>query len=458
MVGTGRRWRAVGALIGLAAGTFLYTAAEALPIGLLLPMAGDLAVPPSHVGTLVTAYGAVVMVASVPLTALVRRVPRRWLLSALLAGFVVSNAVTVFADTFTPVLLARMATALTHALFWAVVVPAAAELFRPELRGRVVAVVFAGGTVALTLGVPAGTWLGERAGWRASYLAVAGLGAVVLVTVASLLPSGRPEEGHAARGATPDVRRFWLLVTVAVLATAGAIAAYTYVALFVTEVSGFSAASVGTILLARGVASVLGILAVGSVVDRNPWLALTATVAVQSAALLGLYAFGRHPSVAIGLIALAGLAFAAFTATLGGLVLQVAPGRSDLAAATVSAAVNVGITGGAFVGGLALPRHGVASTVLIGALLGAVALVLVLGERLVRPAAGHPAAADPAGVDVDAGTSVGPAGGDVGVGPVGGGRPGVSADERGPGRRRPARPPAVGAGSVASGAGSPVSR
>ncbi|MEE6258648.1 MFS transporter [Plantactinospora sonchi] len=380
------RSRAVGALIGLSGGTFLYTTAEALPIGLLLPMAGDLAVAPSQVGMLVTVYGAVVMVASVPLTALVRRVPRRRLLSALLAGFVVSTAITVFANTFPLMLAARMATAATHALFWAVVVPAAAELFRPGLRGRVVAVVFAGGTVALALGVPAGTWLGERAGWRVSFLAVAGLGAIVLVVVASLLPSTRPEEGHAARGATPDVRRFWLLVAVAVLATAGAIAAYTYVALFVTEVSGFSASSVGAVLLVRGLASVLGILAIGTAVDRGPWPALVATVALQTVALLGLYAFGRQPVVAVGLIALAGLAFAAFTAALGGLVLQVAPGRSDLAAATVSAAVNVGITGGAFVGGLALPSHGVRSTVLIGTLLGVVALLTALGERFIRPA------------------------------------------------------------------------
>ncbi|MEV4118679.1 MFS transporter [Micromonospora sp. NPDC049645] len=382
-----RRGRAVGALIGLSGGTFLYTTAEALPVGLLLPMAGDLAVSPPQVGMLVTAYGAVVMVASVPLTALVRRVPRRRLLSTLLAGFVVSNAITVLADTFALLLAARMVTAATHALFWAVVVPAAAELFRPAQRGRVVAVVFAGGTVALALGVPAGTWLGERAGWRASFLAVAGLGALVLVMVATLLPSTRPDEGHAARGATPDARRFWLLVAVAILATAGAITAYTYVALFVTEVSGFSASSVGAILLARGIASVLGILTIGALLDRNPWLALVTTVALQSAALLGLYVLGQRPSVAVGLIALAGLAFAAFTAALGGLVLQVAPGRSDLAAATVSAAVNVGITAGAFVGGLALPSHGVRATVLIGTLLGAVALVLALGERTIRPPA-----------------------------------------------------------------------
>lgn len=241
--------------------------------------------------------------------------------------------------------------------------------------------------------MPAGTWLGERAGWRVSFLAVAGLGAIVLVAVASLLPSTPPNEGHAARGATPDVYRFWLLVAVAILATAGAIAGYTYVALFVTEVSGFAASAVGVILLVRGVASVLGILAVGVVVDRSPWLALAATVTLQSVALLGLYAVGHRPAAAVGLLALAGLAFAAFPAVLGGIVLEVAPGRSDLAAATVSAAVNVGITGGALVAGLALPSHGVRSTVLLGALLGVVALMMVAGAFTGRRRATRPAKA-----------------------------------------------------------------
>ncbi|GIE36702.1 MFS transporter [Actinoplanes italicus] len=372
--------RAVVALIGLAGGTFLYGTAEGLPVGLLLPMAADLDVSPSRVGMLVTVYGAVVMITSVPLTVLSRRVSRRWLLSGLLAGFIVSNAAMVLATSFAQAVMARVATGLTHALFWAVVVPAAAELFRPGLRGRVVAAVFAGGNVALLVGVPAGTWLGEKAGWQASFLAVAGLGAVVLAMVATLLPSARPGEGHATYGAAPDARRFWLLVVIAILTTAGAIAAYTYVALYVTEVTGLAAASVGAILLARGIASVLAMLAIGAFVDRNPWRALTATVALQTVALLVLYMFGRQPVAAVGMIALSGMAFAAFTAVLGGLVLQVAPGRSDVAAATLSAAVNVGITVGAFAGGLTVSGFGVASTLLIGAALGGIALALACGQ------------------------------------------------------------------------------
>ena len=69
--------RAVGALLGLAVGTFVYVTTETLPIGLLLPISADLGVSPSATGLLVTWYGLVVVVASIPLTHLTRRVPRR---------------------------------------------------------------------------------------------------------------------------------------------------------------------------------------------------------------------------------------------------------------------------------------------------------------------------------------------------------------------------------------------
>ncbi|MDG4798647.1 MFS transporter [Micromonospora sp. WMMD1082] len=378
--------RAVVALLALSGGTFLYVTNEALPIGLMLPLAADLAVPPSRVGMLVTAYGAVVVLASIPLTVVTRNVPRRRLLSVLLAGFVVTAVVSALASSFWLMLVARMAGAATQALYWAVVVPTAAALFPPHLRGRAVAVVFAGSTAALAVGVPAGAWLGELVGWRVTFLAVGGLGLAALMAIAALLPSTPAGRGHSARGTTPDARRFWLLVAVAALATTGALTAYTYVAPFVTEVGGLVPAAVGTVLLVRGVASMLGVLAIGPVVDRRPWLALTATVAVQSVALLALYAGGHLAIAAVGLVAVAGLAFAALTTALGGLVLEVAPGRSDIAAAAVSTAVNVGITGGALIGGLLLPGFGVRSTVLVGGLLSAAAVLLALGEKLLPPA------------------------------------------------------------------------
>lgn len=385
------RVRAVAALAALSVGTFLYVVYADLPIGLLVHMSVDLGVSPSAVGLLMTGYGAVVVVASVPLTLLSRRIPRRFLLSSLLLGLVVSTVVSALAASYWLVFAARIAGGLTHALFWAVVVPTAAGLFRPEVRGRVVAVVFAGSSIAVLLGVPAGTWLGEVAGWRSAFVALAAVGLLALLAVATLLPTTPPDQGHAARGATPDARRYRLLVVVTVLATTGVFTAYTYVASFLTDVSGFSPAATGPLLFVRGLASVVGLVVAGMVVDRRPWLAITVPIVLQAVALLGLFGWGDRPVAAVGLLALSGLSFAALTAALGTLVLQVAPGRSDVAAAGASSAVNVGIAAGALIGSGLLPAFGPRGLVLVGGILSLAAVTAALGDSWRRSAHPRPA-------------------------------------------------------------------
>jgi DHA1 family inner membrane transport protein len=372
--------RAISVLVALSMSAFIYVTTETLPIGLLLLIAADLDVTPSAVGLLVTCYGLVVVVTSIPLTQFTRTVPRRYLLSALLAVFVVFTVVSVATASYWVLLAARLVIALSQALFWSVVISTAAGLFPPRVRGRVLAVVFAGSSLAAVVGLPVGTWLGEAVGWRAAFL-VLGAGAVLtMATIGALLPTTRPEDTHSARGTAPDARRYWLLVVVSALAVTGTFTAFTYVTPFLTEVSAFSAAAVGPLLLVRGIAGVLGVGAGGAHVDRDPWGATLTPLALQAAALLGLYAFGHVPIVAVGMVAVAGLAFSAFATALSSRVLQVAPGNVDLAAAGTSTAFNVGITVGALVGSLLLSGAGVRSTALVGGLLSLAAFAVALAE------------------------------------------------------------------------------
>jgi DHA1 family inner membrane transport protein len=250
------------------------------------------------------------------------------------------------------------------------------------VRGRVIAVVFAGSSLAAVLGLPVGTWLGQQAGWRTAFLALSGFGLAAMVTIAACLPTTLPGGGHAARGTTPDARRYLTLMAMTILATTGTFAAYTYITPFLTEVSRFPAAATGPLLLVRGVAGIVGVAAGGALVDRNPWAAMLVPVTAQATALLGLYALAGTPVAAVGLVALSGLSFAALTTALASRVLQVAPGNADMAAAGASTAVNVGITAGAFIGSILLPGLGVRSTALVGGLLSLAALAVVLSEPL----------------------------------------------------------------------------
>jgi MFS transporter, DHA1 family, inner membrane transport protein len=384
--------KAIGALLALAVATFVYVTTETLPIGLLLLISADLGVSPSVAGLLVTWYGLVVVVASLPLTQLTRRVPRRPLLSGLLGVFVLATWVSAAASSYWMLLGARVVTALSQALFWSVVVPTAAGLFPARLRGRVIAVVFAGASLAAVLGLPLGTWLGQQAGWRAAFLGLSGIGLGAMVAIAACLPAGASGRGHAARGTAPDARRYLTLMAMTVLAATGTFAAYTYITPFLTEVSRFPAAATGPLLLVRGVAGIAGVAAGGALVDRRPWAAMIVPVAVQAAALLGLYATGGTPVVAVVLLALSGLSFGALTTALASRVLQVAPGSADLAAAGAATAVNVGITAGAFVGSILLPGLGVRSTALVGGLLSLAALAVALGEPLLATGSREPVA------------------------------------------------------------------
>jgi MFS transporter, DHA1 family, inner membrane transport protein len=374
--------RSVGALAALSVSSFAYVTTEILPIGMLLLMSRDLRSSPSAIGLLVTGYGLVVVVASIPLTQLTRRIPRRLLLSTLLAVFVTATLGSAAAGSYEMLLAARVVTAVSQALFWSIVVPTATSMFPHRMRGRVVSVVFAGASLSAVLGVPAGTWLGQQAGWRTSFFALGLLGLIAMISAARLLPSAPPGQAQVTIGTEPDSRRYWMLIATTILAVTGTFAAFTYITPFLTDVSRFSVAAIGPLLFVRGIAGVVGVSAGGTLVDRVPWWSMVIPVAAQAVALLGLYRFGGNQAAAVALIAVSGISFAIMTTSLSTRVLHVAPVSVELASAGASTAVNVGITAGAFIGSVLLPGFGVRSTALAGGLLSVAALAVVLCEPL----------------------------------------------------------------------------
>ncbi len=378
------RARHVGALIALSVAAFIYVTSETLPIGLLSLISRGTHSSLSSVGLLVTFYGLVVVVASVPLTQLTRRVPRRHLISGLLAVFVLASLGSALASGYGLLLLSRIVTALSQALFWSIVVSSAAGMFPQKVRGRAVGLVFAGSSLATLLGIPAGTWLGQHFGWRASFGALSCLGLLAMLAAAWLLPTTKPGEGEASRGTAPDSRRYWLTIAVVSLAVMGSFASFTYITPFLTQVSRFPLGALSLILLIRGIAGVAGVVIGGRMADWNPWTAMCVPVAAQALALCALYVAGAQPVAAVILVSLAGLSFSAMTTALAGRVLQVAPGSVDMATAGSSIAVNVGITAGAFIGSVLLPALGARSTALAGGLLSIAALAAAFGEFLLQ--------------------------------------------------------------------------
>ncbi|MFD9002225.1 MFS transporter [Streptomyces sp. NPDC059582] len=370
-------WRRAAVVAALMLAAFTFNTTENLPVGLLSLMSAGLRVPLAAVGVLVTGYGLTVAVVSLPVAHATRSVPRRRLLTGLL-GLLALACWAAALDTVSYGLLlaSRLVTALAQALFWAVMGPVAVGLFPPERRGRVIGLLSVGGSLATVLGVPAGTWLGGHVGWRAPFAVLGALAALCLVVIAVLLPTSRPQDSHAAYGAAPDRRRFAVVLATTALSVTGAFTGFTYVAVFLTDVTGFAADSVGAVLLAFGAAGLTGVSVAGPLLDRFPRATLAVPVAAQAAALLGLSAGARSEVAVVALVMLLGASVGPVFMATQNESLRVAPGRTESALAANSAAFNAGVAAGALLGGALLPVVGARGAFLVGGLLTVAALAV----------------------------------------------------------------------------------
>jgi DHA1 family inner membrane transport protein len=375
--GTGH---AEAAVYALAAASFLYVTAELIPVGLLQQVAWDLGVSQSAVGRLVTAYGFVVVVASLPLTHAMRNVPRRRLFIGLLAVYAVSTAGAALSRSYETLLAFRLATSTSQALFWSIVVPTAAGLAPSAARGRAIGTIFGGSSLAVVLGVPAGTWLGQHAGWRAVLAVLAILGAVTLLALATSLPDRAVDVDEHPRGTRPSARRYRQVIIATILSVTGAFAFLTYIGPYLTDVARFAEASIGPALLLRGLAAVAGVAIGGWLIDHTRAAAIPGALTLQAIALLLLAVAVPEPIVVLACVAATGLAFAILTTALANEVLAVAPGRVELASSGASIAVNVGITAGSLLGSELLITHGAAGITLSAAMISIAALPFSLAR------------------------------------------------------------------------------
>jgi MFS transporter, DHA1 family, inner membrane transport protein len=375
------RRRAVVAVAALSAALFACTTVETLPVGLLPQIAHGLGVSLSSAGLLVTGYSLVVTTTAVPLTAVTRRVPRRRLMAVLLSTYTTGTLLCSVAPGYSFLLAARILIALTHAVIWSVVAATAAGMFPAGVRAKVVAALFSGSSLAQVAGVPAGTWVGQQAGWRVPFLAMSALCLVAGSTVVALLPSSPVEENPAVVAPEPSRFRFALLLAVIAVVAAGFFTFYTYVTVFLTQVVGTSPRSVGAVLAVGGVAGLIGATVSGVLSDRDARATMTGSVALLTAALALLAAAGSHASAAVTAVAVLSFSLSAMITAQTSRILRIAPGHVDIASAAASAAFNAGIAAGSLLGGRLLDARGPLSTVVAGGCLAGAGLAALLAQE-----------------------------------------------------------------------------
>jgi DHA1 family inner membrane transport protein len=364
----------MGLLLLLAAATCAAVTTEVLPVGLLPSISQGLHVSESQVGLLVSGYAAVVAVASIPMAAALQRLPRRPVLAVLLVTYGISNVVFAASDSYGLALAARLVAGLAHAAFFAVVVSAAVALVPRARAGRAVAVVMSGPSVALAVGVPAGTALGTLLGWRWVFAGSAVLLLLLAAAVARLLPATPPATGRQTVLAALRQPRLLLIAAVIALFMIGHFTVYTYISPLLLY-AGVTTVGVSAVLLGYGAAGLLGLALAGSVADRHPRGALSLTMGLMAACLTGLL-LGHATAPTVIVVVIWGMAYGAVPTLTQSSALAAVPAAPDAGPAVVNAMTNVGISGGALIGARELATGPAPALALTGAVLVAAALLL----------------------------------------------------------------------------------
>ena len=376
------------AVLSLAMGGFAIGTTEFVTMGLLPQIADGVAISIPTAGNVISAYAVGVVIGAPVLAFLGARLPRRGLLVALMVAYAVGNAASALATTYGLLSLARVATGFPHGAYFGVASLVAATLAPEGRKGRAVAMVMLGLSVANVIGVPAATWLGQHLGWRSAYWAVTGLSLLTALLVLAFVPSCPGDAGATGRRELRAFRepQVWLTLLAGAVGFGGMFAVFSYIAPTVTEVGGLPEGAVPAFLLAFGVGMVVGTWLAGELADWSVFRSLLGSALGMAVVLL-----------LFSVLAPAGwwLLPVGFSVTVLGSVLvvnlqlrlmDVAGEAQTIGAALNHASLNIANAAGAWLGGLVIAAgYGYRATGVVGAALALAGfLVLVVAALLAR--------------------------------------------------------------------------
>ncbi|MBS0984455.1 putative MFS family arabinose efflux permease [Gluconobacter cerinus] len=369
----------VAGLLALAMTGFICIMTETLPAGLLPQIGASLHISPALAGQMVTAYALGSLSAAIPLTLATQRWRRRRVLLLAIIGFVIFNSITAFSTHYGVTLVARYGAGAAAGLAWALLAGYARRMVTRSQQGRALAIAMVGTPIALSLGVPAGTWLGAAVGWRLAFGVMSASTLLLIVWVLAKVPDF-PGTSHHERLpfrhvlATPGVRPVLGVVMAWMLAHN---LLYTYIVPFITPAG--LAGQADRILLLFGVAALVGIWLTSRTVDHALRLSVLISLAIFAVVAAAFTIGSASPTVIMIGVAIWGLTFGGAATLLQTALADAAGDGVDVALSINVVAWNSAIAGGGLLGGVLLNTWGAVS--FPWAVLGLLAIGLVVAWK-----------------------------------------------------------------------------
>ncbi|MBF4550769.1 MFS transporter [Pseudoclavibacter sp. VKM Ac-2888] len=368
-------------LIVLALMGFILVAMETMPAGLLPEIADGLKAAEGTVGLFVSAYALGTVIVTIPAISLTRRLRRKPLLLVSIAGLVAANTVTAFSSDIALSLVTRFIAGAFSGVIWGMLAPYAVRISPPSRLGAAIAIVAIGAPLGFAFGTPLGAWIGAVSDWRWSFAGLSALAALVAIAVVLVVPDapGRPALAGLPMARVLRLRGVPVVLAVIFVWMLAHSTIYTYVAPYLRETG--TAITPDLMLLAYGIASLLGVAVTGLLLDRYPSLLLHLSVLAFIVAAVVLLAGQGSPVALLAAAALWGVSFGGASPQLQNALTRAGGENSDVANSFLPVAFNLAIFGAGILGagllevfdGLILPAAMM--------LLGAVALLLTFVGR-----------------------------------------------------------------------------
>jgi predicted MFS family arabinose efflux permease len=346
------------ALLALTTAAFITVMTEALPAGVLPAMSGDLRVSQSAMGQAVTVYALGTALTAIPLSVATAGWSRKRLLLSGVAGFAVANTVTAGSSDYAVTMASRFFAGVAAGVVWALLAGYAGRMAPKHLQGKAIALVMAGIPLALSLGIPAGTFLGSVLSWQATFWLMTAIAVVLLAWISTAVPdfAGQRPEAKITLWRTLALPGVCAVLFVTLAFVLGHNILYTYIATTLDPLGMGDA--VDLVLLLFGVASMVSIWVVGACIHR--WLralSIASTILVAVGATM-LAVSGDGETLVYWAAIVWGLGWGGVPTLLQTAVVKAGGAHADVAQAMLVTLWNVAMASGGLVGGLLLQSFG----------------------------------------------------------------------------------------------------
>lgn len=230
----------------LAIGAFAIGTAEFASMGLIPQFMHAFAVSPTAAGYLISLYALGVVVGAPTLAVLLSNWPRRRTLIFLMAIYLAANAVIMLTPNFHVMLIARFVAGLPHGAFFGIGALLVSGLVEKEQRGKAVASMMVGLSVATIVGTPIVNWLGLALSWRLCYLLVVICAAACITGLVLLIPADYRQAHSNPLNELAALKNphIWMTLATAAIGIGGIFAVYTYLGSLLITVTGISPAHI----------------------------------------------------------------------------------------------------------------------------------------------------------------------------------------------------------------------